>query len=404
MLERYNMDTEAPKFAIDLSMFLHYLNAYLRLAVYINRGTEEKNDEYLYACVRYYNKFIKIEYSKRELPKKECVIVAKSVRRINLLFKVDSQGEFVNLEDKEAKRSPLDFEVVDFMKNNNINGALQYIHTNNPELLTKVPIAFTLPKKNEYTTLLWEHLRVMFYMSQSLLSSSSSNINAEAVNDEALNHIQTSLEAIAKLEKLLKVDKVLGTDKFLKSNLDDPVIESSEDVSAAKEEAMKMFKEKGLDKNPLIGKILESVTSELHSVDLSKGNMVQNMMSIASKVAGEITKENDISSLQGSMGSIGEIFKDFLKDDKFDKSQLPPSLRSMVSTMTNMIDKVGNVDQPVNGASIQELCEKYITDNNLNRDEVLAEVSDGNGGIDLSKFEEYVMSRVKLEMDDSLLK
>ena len=225
---------------------------------------------------------------------------------------------------------------------NNMEQMIQHAEKNKIDIFTGVPLNFILRKSN-HQELLWSYTRVLFYISQLIISNTGTSNNMTAIKqeiyDESLEHFTSALEQIEVLEENAKIGKSMALDNFLKSKLVKSGINEN-NVCGAKNEVKEIFQKKGISSNPTMDKMIDSISDKLGGLDLSNGDLFQNMFSIAQGVAEEMKTdlEDNPEGFQDTLGALTEIFQDAMNDPDAVAS-IPPEFRNIL----NMVAPGGNM-------------------------------------------------------------
>src|SRR6056297_1680690 len=83
---------------VNISTFVHYLTYYIKMGIFINKGTDK--DDILEKTIKLYNKYKSIENNKNISDKDE-TLVRKCSKRLNLILKIDDKNEPINIRNKE---------------------------------------------------------------------------------------------------------------------------------------------------------------------------------------------------------------------------------------------------------------------------------------------------------------
>lgn len=309
---------------INVSMFIQQLTEYLKIGIYVNKGTEL--DTILNKCIKLYNKYKTIEMTSKPSEADE-VFIRKCLKRLNLIFKLDATGLPVNISDKNnqlkimvfAAHKSIDLDDLDDL----INHATQY----NIDILTGVPMTFIL-KKSKYQGLLWQYTRSLYYMSQVLLAKLHNN---EVIYNAELDKLEGALGQIADIENVIKANEVISVDKFLNSKLVAAGI-TNQNIGEATGKVKDILEQRGLGGNNIISRMVDSISDKLTTSDLSDGNILQNITEISRHVASEILPElqRDPDSFRNSLGSITDIFKETMDDDD---NNMPGELKGLFQSL-----------------------------------------------------------------------
>ena len=213
------------------------------------------------------------------------------------------------------------------------------LHKSRFEILPDIPVDFFI--NGNYSDLLWEYIRSIFYVSQIVISKSGDDKHSKIKQytfDDAASKLEVVLEKITELEQQYNISKLMELDDFMNNKLKGSKI-SSEDIVSANSGVKEIFNKKGLGENNAVTKMIDSISEKLASSDLSQGNIIQNMFSIAQSVADEMKAdvEKDPESFQRTVGAISDIFKDTL--EKPADGTAPIDMSNMLSALMSSLPK-----------------------------------------------------------------
>jgi hypothetical protein len=332
---------------VNIGMFIEQLTTYLKIGIYANKGTIHDNT--LEKCIRLHNKYKLIETSK-ELLSSEEVFVRKCLKRLNLILKLDDNGNHVDIRDKENQRKLIFLKEHTSLINNDMNAMIDYVKKNNIDIFTGISLNFFLTD-NKHTELLWNHTRLLFYISQILMTKinsdadkfSSINVMKQSIHNYSFEKLEEILLDIAKIED--NINHLMSLDNFLGNRLVKSGI-TKENVTDAKKEVKDMFAKKGLGENNSMVKMIDLISDNLTKVDLTGGNIMQCMFGIAQNVAEELRGdiENDPQGFQNAMGTITEVFQDAMSNNSFNDQPVPDEIKGMMSMLAG---------QSIGGLSMQ---------------------------------------------------
>ena len=274
---------------INIGTFIQQLTYYVKIGIYINKGTDK--DAILERCIKLYNKYKIIEAS-TEITDEDEIFVRKCLKRLNLILKVDSNGNPVDIRNKENQIKIIYLEGHPSILNNNMAEMIEYANKYNIAILTEIPLTFIL-RESKYQELLWQYTRSLFYISQLIISKIDQESNEKTINakkkvyDNAAEQLEPILTSISEIEEKIKLDQILTLDKFLNTKLVKTGI-NEKNVNEARQEVKEIFMKKGLGADDSMGKMIDSISDKLTTIDLSKGNIIQNMFGIAQNVAQEM--------------------------------------------------------------------------------------------------------------------
>lgn len=376
---------------INTSTFIQHLTYYIKIGIYINKGTDQ--DCILDKCIKLYNKYKTIEISD-EISDENEVFVRKCLKRLNLVLKIDENGKPVNIREKENQLKMIYLEGHPSLADNNLNDMISYATEHGINILTDIPMVFIL-KENKYQELSWQYTRSLFYISQLLISkidtesdmSDIVNVIKKKIYDDAIEKLEIILETISGLETEIKMNQIMAVDKFLNIKL----IKSGfneKNVNDARQEVKDLFMKKGLETDNSMIRMIDSISDKLlSSIDLSEGNILQNMFKISQNVAQEMKTdiENNPEKFRDTIGVITEVFKEAIDDPSQNSKQIPAELKNMFNTILST--KISGNDDESNEEAVMANLEQIIQTNNLDRDEFFTAIQDTNGKIDVNRLE-----------------
>lgn len=365
----------------NINTFIQYLTYYIKIGVYINKGTDK--EVLLERCIKVYNKYKMIEASGKVSPEDDATI-RRCMKRLNLVLKVNDDGTPIDIKNKENQLKMLQFHVHSSLVNNDLNSMIEHATKYNITILTDIPLMFIL-RESKYQKLLWEYTRALFFISQILICNSNfgKNVMKEKIIDESAEKLEHIIETMSKIEDEIKLNQIMTMDKFLGSKLIKTGV-NEKNVNEAKEEVKEIFMKKGLGENNSMARMIDSISDKLSSVDLSKGNIIQNMFGIAQHVAQEMKGdlENNPENFQDTLGAITEVFKEAINDG----DNVPSELKGIF----DMISGVGNdksFDPEMGDEEIMKNLDSLISANGLNKEDFYNTIKGEDGQINVSKLE-----------------
>ena len=163
---------------INIGTFVSYLSYYLKVGAYLNKDTtDETNKVHLQNCIKLYNKYRKIEGS-AETSEKDIDLVRKCLKRLNLVLKVDADGNPVNLKDKDNQRKILFLKPCDAILNKDRSAMIAYAKSTQMDILTDIPLTFML-QGSSTNDMPWLYTQSLFHISQMLISSGATDATDE---------------------------------------------------------------------------------------------------------------------------------------------------------------------------------------------------------------------------------
>lgn len=326
---------------INNGTFLKYLTYYLKLGIYVNKGTSD--DKLLERCIKMYNKYKEIETNEK-ITESEETYIRKCQKRLNLVLKIDENSNPVDIKKKENQLKMLYFKCHPYLSENNMADMIKYIASHDIYILSGIPLLFML-NQSKYQELIWQCTRALFYITQILISKNHPGTNQNynsvifkrRIFDDAAEKLETILIDMAQIEEKIKLDKIMAVDVFLNNKLIKGGI-TKKKVENASKEVKKIFNNKGIGADGSMGKMIDSITEKLTNIDLSNGNILQNMYSIARNVAGEM--EGDLQGnpekFQSTIGAITEVFRDAVDNSDGDGRVIPAELKNMFDTVLSL--------------------------------------------------------------------
>lgn len=380
---------------INIGTFIQHLTYYLKTTIYINKGTDK--DSLLELCIKMYNKFKTIEANAiKGLDQKDEPFVRKCLKRLNLILKVTSDGFPVDIRDKNNQIQMIFLEEHASLKTNNLKSMIDYATTNNINIFPEVPLMFIL-RDSKYKEILWQYTRSLFYISQILISKTEESddpnnktiIMKRYVTSNSLENLEKILESISELEKNIELSKIMALDKFLNTKLIKTGINET-NVNEARQEVKNMFSKKGLGNDNAMTKMIDSISDKLTQVDLSKGNIIQNMFGIAQNVAQEMKGDLESSpeKFQNTLGALTEVFKEAMDDSSKSGDEIPPDLKNMFHQVLSM--DPSQLDS--NDSELTKNLENIISTNGLDRDQFYQSIQNSNGEINIEKLQNFITS------------
>lgn len=413
---------------IDISIFIQYLTYYIKIAIFINKGTEDET--ILHKCIELYNLYKTIESTISEgISAEDNIIIRKCWKTLNLILKTNADGKPIDIRKKDNQRKILTLSPHESIKNDDIKQIITHATTYNINIFTNVPLMFVL-RESKYRELLWQYTRCLFTLSQILASnvkmpnneqsvseknivsdsvtsdtlasdisisvsdtsdkkqnSYKSNDNKQAIKmnlfNESMVLIEQILEQIALLEDNTKLDQLMSVDKYLNIKLIKTGI-NEKSIEDAKKGVKEMFIKKGIQDNSM-SNIIDSISDKLVGADFSNGHLIQNMIGIAQNVACEMKDDlaTDPDKFQDTLGAITEVFRDAMNDNDKNGGEVPPELRNMF----NSIIDTNNGDVEASTNEITKNLENIIVSQGMDREEFFNNIQDENGNVNISNIE-----------------
>lgn len=369
---------------INIGTFIQHLTYYIKIGIYINKGTDK--DAVLEKCIKLYNKYKTIEASPNITEEDESV-VRRCLKRLNLILKIDSNGNPVDIRNKENQLRMIYLKPHPSLVNNDMESMIQYGDKHNINIITDIPLTFIL-RESKYKELLWEYTRSLFYISQLLIAKidpTKMDPHREIVFNDAAEKLQTILVSIREIDDKIKINEIMTLDKFLNSKLVKTGI-NDKNVNEAREEVKEIFIKKGLGQDNSMARMIDSISDKLTSVDLSGGNIIQSMFGIAQNVAQEMRgdMESNPEKFQSTIGAITEVFQDAINNSTANGDEIPADLKNIFNTVLGAT----HADAEVSENEIAKNLEAVIAANGLDKTQFYQSIQGSDGDIDVSKLEE----------------
>ncbi|XWV26452.1 hypothetical protein QJ857_gp0617 [Tupanvirus soda lake] len=383
---------------INIGTFIQHLTYYIKIGIYINKGTDK--DATLERCIKLYNKYKTIEASK-DISEQDETFVRKCLKRLNLILKVNSDGSPVDITNKENQLKMVFLKAHQSLANDDLKGMLEHAAKYNITILTEIPLLFIL-RESKYQELLWQYTRSLFYISQYLISKVDSDADPkdktimikQKVMDDSFSKLENILVTISETEEKIKINEVLALDKFLNSVLIKTGINES-NVNEARQEVKDIFNKKGLGQDNSMTKMIDLISDNLTKIDLSGGNIIQSMFGIAQNVAQEMRGdlEKNPEKFQSTIGAITEVFQEAMNDTAKDGEEVPSELKNMFNQILSVSPMGPNGDsKELSNEDITKSLESIIQANGLDRDKFYESIKGDNEEIDVGKLEKMLMN------------
>jgi hypothetical protein len=381
---------------INIGIFIQHLTYFIKIGIYINKGTDK--DALLERCIKLYNKYKTIEITK-EINERDETFVRKSLKRLNLILKIDANGIPIDITNKENQLRMAFIDAHPSLANDDMASMIEHATKYNINILSDIPLIFIL-RESKYQEILWQYTRSLFYISQILISKVDPNANfhdeitiaKQKILDDAINKLETILISISETEDKIKLNQMMTLDKFLKIKLVNGISENN--VNEARQEVKEIFVKKGLGQDNSMTKMIDSISDKLTNIDLSKGNIIQSMFGIAQNVANEMRGdlENNPEKFQSTIGAITEVFQEAMDDTSKNGNEIPSELKNMFNQILAVSPLGTNATgkEPTEEEIAQNL-ENIIQMNGLDREQFYESIKDNNGGIDANKLENFLM-------------
>ena len=113
---------------ISIGTFIQQLTYYIKITIYINKGTDL--DAVLQKCIGLYNTYKTIEASATEgISDEDNATIRKVIKRLNLVLKVDASGGAVDIRKKENQLRMVYFKGHASMKTDNMKKMIEHAET-----------------------------------------------------------------------------------------------------------------------------------------------------------------------------------------------------------------------------------------------------------------------------------
>ena len=377
---------------INYGLFIQHLTYYLKMGIYINKGTTK--DNILNNCVKLYNKYKTVEAS-NEVSEKDEKLVIRCIKRLNLILRVHDDGKAIDITDKNVQRYRFELAVHPSIAEDDSYQMMKHAEKHNINILTGVPLTFMI-RSSKFDKLMWQYTRSLFYISQFIIAKVPANANTSdpkvariiAASDDAIQKLLVVLEKIEELESKLNVHNIIASDVYLNKTLIKTGINEHK-VTIARDKVKELFNKKGLKLDSMV----DTISDKLSATDLEQGNLLKNVFEIAEGVAHDVRNDvnQDPDKFSKVIGAIGEIFKETMAESN--DEEIPSEFKSMFEQLLNVtpVDENGNRKE-LDEKDIKKFLEGIIETNNLNRDEFFQSIESDNGDIDITKLETVLTS------------
>ena len=384
---------------INNRTFIKYLTYYLKLGIYVNKGISKDQEPIMDRCIKLYNKYKTIEMSSNH-SEEDITYVRKCQKRLNLILKVDNDCP-IDIRKKENQLKMLHFNAHSSLINNNMDDMIKHASASNISILQGIPLTFMLTK-GKYQDLLWQCTRALFYITQILISKVTSETNQDykvilskqRVFDQAAEKLEDILTKMAQIEEKMNIDKLMAVDVFLNNKLVKNGI-TKKSVSQASDEVKSIFDKKGINSDGSMGRMIDSISSKLINIDLSQGNILENMYSIATNVANEMQDDLDGNpeKFQSTIGALTEVFKDAMSTSQAEgDNNIPPELANMLNSVMKM--SPDNQSNQSNDSEMKEQMNKLIESTGLDSKDFYQSIQDNTGQVNMAKLENILTNKL----------
>uniref|UniRef100_A0A6C0LR20 Uncharacterized protein n=1 Tax=viral metagenome TaxID=1070528 RepID=A0A6C0LR20_9ZZZZ len=327
--------------------FVEYLTYFLKIGIYANKGTT--NEDILEKSIKIFNKFKTIETTKK-ISDNDQSLVRKCLKRLNLILKLDDDYNPLDVKIKNHQANILRYKVHSSISNDSLDEMIIWAEKDKFHIITGIPMTFML-KEGCYQELLWQHVRLLFYISQILISNTKNPTSLhEEVSKDAFLNLEKVLLKISDLEEETKVNKIMSLDKFLNSKLLKTGI-NDKSLGEARQEIKGLFQKKGLGDNISMNKMIDAISGKMGEIDFTKGNIIQSVMGIAQHVSNEVQTDfqNDPEGFRGTLGALTDVFKELISDPN--NNDIPNELKEIVGAVMDVtngdenqiVDKIENL-------------------------------------------------------------
>lgn len=381
---------------ISIGTFIQHLTYYLKLGIYVNKGTDK--EKLLERSIRLYNRYKTIEAA-TEISEKDMAMVRKCLKRYNLILKVDDEGNPIDIRNKDNQVKMMLLKPHPALAEDDSYTMLKYARSHDITVLTEIPLTFMV--RGKYNELLWQYTRSLFYISQYLLSRVNPSADPEhpitkakkLASEEAINMLEVILEKITTIEEKIRIDHLLSVDKFLNIKLIKTGI-NEKNVNLARLEVKELFKRRGLNGDPSMDKMIDSISDKLSGADFSGGNVIESMFGIADVVAKEMKGDlqNNPDKFKKTLSSITQVIKDIMSDPSVEGEEIPEELMSVFNKISGIIpsDEDGEI-KDLDETDIIKILDSIIEENSLDRDSFYKSIRDiEGGGINVDKLEDIL--------------
>lgn len=358
---------------ITMKTFIQNMTYLIKLAIYANKGTTDEN--MLKRCINFYNKYKVIE-SKDVMSGQETTYVRKCIKRLNMILKIDKNGNPVDIDNKENQRLIIKLIPNNSVLEDNLDKMLSFANENNLMIFPNIPFDFVL-KSGKYQQLCWQCVRTLFFISQILLIDANSEF---IILDESLNNLQKSIELSQKLQEKFKIEQLLSADNFLKSKLI-TVKTDKNNIGQAIHAVKGLFAEEGLETSPTLSKLLDGIGERLEDKDLANDpNLIGTLWGIANNFATEMKDDimKNPGDIQKAMGSITQLLNKHVNDED-NKLNMPPQFKQLFGMVSKIAIDPQNINE--NEEDAEKMLESVLAPLGLNK----SDISDKDGVPDISK-------------------
>jgi len=313
---------------------------------------------------------------------KEKMNIDKTMFRINTFFKESFLPEQPNIilsrEDKIKLFYNLDW--IKAIKENDFGSMLEFIKTNDFQLLPDIPISHFVKDRN-HQILSWYYILALCFISEIvLLEKNKSLIDEEIYNNKIKTTKELLLSVMRDRMEYEKEHKIfLIVDKEIMQAQNNKM--TKEGIQEASNQVQTMFQSKGGKSGEMIGKIVNKLSSRLqNNVDDEDGINMFNIMDIAKDIAKEVASE--INPNEINHAEIMNISKDIGRDMM---NKISPEERSKLSSNPMMAEMMKAMDNPEHQLDVSSI-EKLAKDQGINPEEIMKNMESGGGMASITNF------------------
>jgi len=251
-------------------------------------------------------------------------------------------------------------------------------------------------RRGKYQRLLWQYTRAIFYVSQLLLTKvddkddlTDAHVHLKKnIYDEAAGKLELILVLIDELEEKIRMEQVMKVDTFLDSTLLKSGLTES-NIDAMKEGMEEHMKKKGIN-NKIVSTLVGTVTDQLKKLEVSPGNLMHSLHSIAQNIADDLRNSGDPACNKEGLSDTLTVLKGLMFDMINDNdSTIPANIKDMVKGLIDTSPILSS--ETATMEEINEELEKLITTHGLDSREFMESITDeSTNSIDPTKLENYL--------------
>jgi hypothetical protein len=319
---------------IDIRSFVEETLTFLRTLIFVSKGTI--NEELLEKSISVYNRLAKItngEKSDIGDRKKNFKLfldhVRRIIKRVNLVLKVNPDGTAVDITDKNSQKILETLECHPSLVENNKDAMIEHATVSELCIFQNIPLSFCL-EEGEYQEIMWQTVRVIYFMSQILLCKNNSTIVAQTY--EYLENALTNLIVLQQESDILNKVK---NDEFLKIRLFN---DNHDNINKSVKYITKSFRDKGINEGGVMYKTLQKVAEKLEDGNIMEsfqnGDIVSSVFGLANGISQEMG-EQDVDPENGKkdFGSILQILRTFVEES----DTLPAECKEIIELAESQI-------------------------------------------------------------------